>query len=221
MSSEAMQQGLLFLVIDDHPLMRQALNATIRTAFRAARIEEAASAGEAARKCRNPVPDLVLLDVNLQEENGLDLARSLLAEHPGLKVLFVAAEADPRVVREALDLSALGFVDKACSAEFLLDGLKEALEGRVFLCPQARHCLQASPEGRTTPAETMPVRLSEREQEVLKYLAQGENTKSTAYLLKISPKTVETHRLHIMGKLGVGNVAALTRYAIRQGIINA
>lgn len=215
-----MQPGPLFLIVDDHPLMRQALHATIGAAFKAARIQEAGSGGEAVRNCRDLVPDLVLLDVNLQGENGLEIARRLLAEHCRLKVLIVAAEADPRVVREALDLGALGFVDKACSAEFLLEAVTAALEKRVFLCPQARHSLRRREGEQDNAALAEPAGLSRREGEVLKCLAQGENTKSTAFLLKISPKTVETHRQHIMRKLGLESIAALTRYAIRQGIIN-
>jgi DNA-binding NarL/FixJ family response regulator len=207
------------LVVDDQPLVRDGLRAAILAAFPDALVEEAANAPEGLAKLAAHRPDLVLLDVYLPGENGLDLARRIRAADKHLKMLMVAGEADPWTVNEALAAGASGFVTKTRSADFLGQAMKAVLEGQRVLCPDAQAALQrAEPRGTTATEPPGPSVLSAREREVLKHLAQGENTKTIASVLQISPKTVETHRQHIMRKLGSDNVAALTHYAIRHGL---
>ena len=183
------------------------------------RIEEAGTGPEALEKIATSRPHLVLLDVNLPGMNGLALAREIRAVGRQIKLLMVAAEADPWTVREALAAGASGFVAKTRTSACLAEAVLAVLGGREFLCEDSQAALrrggQCGGQVRELPG---PGVLSPREREVLRYLAHGENTKNIASLLQISPKTVETHRQHIMRKLGTGNVAALARYAIRHGL---
>ena len=212
--------SLAVLLVDDHPLVREGLRAALRWALPAARIEEAGAAGEALAKIATHHPQLILLDVNLPGMSGLELARQIRAADRQVKLLMVAAEADPWTVQEALAAGASGFMAKTRSAECLMQAVQAVLSGQEFLCADSQAALQqADQHGRFSHEPPGPAVLSTREREVLRYLAHGENTKTIASLLEISPKTVETHRQHIMAKLGINNVVALTHYAIRHGLI--
>jgi DNA-binding NarL/FixJ family response regulator len=207
------------LVVDDHPLVRDGMRAGIRLIFPTALIAEAGSAPEALATISAQPLDLVLLDVNLPGQNGIDLARRIRAANKHVKILVVAGEADPWTVNEAIEVGVSGFMTKTRSADFLQQAIQAVLEGKIVLCPDSEAALQRAEHGSGAATEPPgPSVLSERERQVLKHIAHGENTKTTASLLQISPKTVEAHRQHIMGKLGLQSVVALTHYAIRHGL---
>lgn len=207
------------LLVDDHPLMRDGLRAALRRVLPRAQIEEASTAAEAMERIAVCLPHLILLDVGLPGTNGLDLARRIHTAAPRIKLLMVSADADPWTVQEALSAGASGFVAKTHSTASLSQAVLAVLGGSEFLCDESRAALDRPGQDRQ-PAPGPSV-LSNREREVLRYLAHGENTKAIATLLRISPKTVETHRQHIMRKLGTNNIAALARYAIRHGLMTA
>jgi two-component system NarL family response regulator len=209
-----------FLLVDDHPLMRQAIIVTLRTGFAGARIEEAGDSIEALAYCGTLKFDLVLLDLRLGNEDGVQVARQLINLHKALKILMFSAETEPKVVRQALSAGVLGSVNKNNSGHLLLQAAERVMAGQKFLCPQAQRAWQDGLHA-ATAIDRAPSSLSPREHQVLEYLAGGESAKSAAFLMKISPKTVETHRQHIMQKLGLNSVSDLTRYAIRQGLIVA
>jgi DNA-binding NarL/FixJ family response regulator len=213
---------LRLLLVDDHPMVRTGIRAALRHHLPDARIEEAGCATEALEKLAAFRPRLALLDINLPGMNGLDLARRIRDRCPQVSILLVAAEADPWTVSEGMRAGASGFVAKSNSADLLPQAVRKVLAGETFLCPEASAALQRAEHydvARTEPPG--PAVLSTREREVLRCLAQGENTKTIASLLQLSPKTVETHRQHIMSKLGLQSVAALTRYAVRHKMLPA
>ncbi len=207
---------LRVLVVDDHSLVRDGLRFEIQANFPTALIAEAGSAPEALASFSAQHSDLVLLDINLPGENGIELARRLLAADKSVRILVIAGEADPWTVNEAIKAGASGFMTKTLPAGYLGRAMKSVLAGRIVLCPDAEAALQHAETETGTAAEPPgPSILSQRQQEVLRHIAHGDNTKSIASHLDISPKTVETHRQHIMRKLGLQSVASLTRYAIR------
>lgn len=213
------RQSFHVLLVDDHPIVRTGLRTVLRLRHPTASIEEAGSAAEANVILAARRPDIILLDVNLPGTNGLDLARQILERDRRAKILMVAAEADPWTVNEALQSGVLGFVAKTNSGDMLPEAVSQVLAGKVFVCPDAQRTLQRAERGEGTATEPPgPAVLSQREREILLYLAHGENTKAIAALLGISANTVQTHRQHIMRKLCTDNVAALTRYAIRHGL---
>jgi DNA-binding NarL/FixJ family response regulator len=215
-------KALRLLLVDDHPLVRTGIAASLRRAFRGLQIQEAGCAADCLELMASFRPDLALLDVNLPGTNGLDLAQKLQALDKGTKILIVAADADPWTVSEALRAGATGFLAKSNSAELLAHAVRAVLAGQVFLCPDARSALRrAEPPRAAGGAPPGPAVLSSREREVLRHIALGQNTKSIAFSLGISPKTVETHRQHILRKLRLQSVADLTRYAISHGMVPA
>jgi len=207
------------LIVDDHPMMRDGLRGVLTRAFPGLEVFDAATSDEALKRLPVVCPQLALLDVNIPGGNGLDLAREICQEHPLVRVLMVAGEADPWSVRRALEAGASGFLTKTNSAASLVDAVRAVLGGERFLCPDSEKALQrAVAAGEVLREPPGPAVLSDREREILRYLAHGENTKEIAVILAISPKTVETHRQHIMRKLRVQSVAALARYAVRHGL---
>lgn len=212
-------QALRILIVDDHPLIRDGLRVVLRRSFPHAEVQDTGNPEDALHRVQQAPPDLVLLDVNLPRMNGLELLRRLRLEPTPSRVLMVAAEADPWTVRQALASGASGFVAKTRTTETLAAAVLAVTQGQPFLCEDSRAALdQAGASFPATKPEPGPAVLSDRERQILRYLAHGENTKSIALALEISPKTVETHRSHLMQKLGIDSVASLTRYAIRHGL---
>jgi len=208
-------------MVDDHPLIRDGLRAALRRALPEVRLEEAGNPKDALERARSQVPQIVLLDVHLPGMSGVELARRLKSADPKVRILMIAGEADPWTIREALEAGAAGFIAKTRTAESLYDALRAVLDGGQYLCLDSRAALATlgdAEHSSRSSVEPGPSILTDREREILRLLAVGENTKAIAATLKISPKTVETHRSHLMRKLHVDNVAGLTRYAIRHGL---
>ena len=207
------------LLVDDHPMVREGLRAAISRFSPAALIVEAGTSAEALKQAASLRPHLNIIDINLPDLNGLELARRLRAIDRRTKILFLAAEADPWTVHEALSVGACGYLTKTNAAQKLYEAIRSVMTGKLFLCDDAaaalRRAEEAGPMASEPPGTAI---LSHRERDVLKLIAEGQTTKAIALELKISPKTVETHRQHIMRKLRLDNVANLTYYAIRHGL---
>jgi DNA-binding NarL/FixJ family response regulator len=215
---KAAQQTWRVLLVDPHPLIRDGLCLAFRRAWPAARLEQAGSAPEALEKYLTHRPHLITLDVNLAGLSGLELARQIHAQDTQVRILMFAEKSDPWTVREALAAGMSGFVHKMEAVGCLTEAVQAAMNGRQFLCPLSRATLERAGAEAALEQPPGPAILSPRETEVLRFLADGENTKGIGARLRISPKTVETHRQHIMRKLHLDNVASLTRYAIRHGL---
>jgi DNA-binding NarL/FixJ family response regulator len=210
---------LRLLIVDDHPLMRAGIRAALRGHFAEAFIAEAGDAKEALVRIAAHRPDVLVLDVNLPGMNGLDLARHIRAQDGKARILIVAADVDPWTVAEAVRMGVLGFVSKTNTGEHLPAALRSVAAGQPYFCPdalRARH--RAEQHGTLGDLPPGPAVLTAREREVLRYFAQGENAKTIAANLGISPNTAQTHRQHIMRKLGIHSLASLTRYAFRHGL---
>ncbi|MFO1475093.1 MAG: response regulator transcription factor [Verrucomicrobiota bacterium] len=208
------------VLVDDHPMVRTGMRISLEHHLPGSQIHEANNAAETRLHFATHQPDLVVLDVHLPGKNGLDLAAEIRAASPRTRILMFAADADPWTVNQAMKAGASGFVAKTNSAQLLPAAVDAVLAGQLYLCPQSRAALQNATDSPTAPPEPGPSALSPREREVLRCIAQGINTKSTAIQLQISPKTVETHRQNIMRKLAIDNVASLTRYAIRHNLMS-
>jgi DNA-binding NarL/FixJ family response regulator len=164
-------------------------------------------------------PTIVLMDVSMPQLNGIEAARKIHAEHPGIGIIMVSMHADRRYVVAALRVGARGYLLKDSASDDLLEAIDRVSAGEIYL--------SASMSGRIvldfvaadrTGAESAYSILSPREREVLQLIAEGHSTKDTAARLGVSVKTVETHRKQIMDKLDLHSIAELTKYAIREGL---
>jgi len=205
------------LIVDDHAVVRAGLRMLIDAEQDMETVGEAGSVREAVFEARSLGPDLVLMDVVMPGESGLEGLPALLKEHPAVKVLVLSMQDDPRYVREAFDAGASGYVLKEAADSEVVSAVRAVAAGERYVHPALGARLVAAEAAERKRAEVDP--LSDREREVLRLLALGHTNQEIAKLLYISVRTAETHRAHIMQKLGLSSRAELVRYALSEGLL--
>jgi two-component system response regulator NreC len=205
------------LIVDDHAVVRAGLKLLVDGEDDLEAVGEAGSARDAIFEARSLKPDVVLLDVVMPDQSGLEIISQLLHENADGKVLVLSMQDEPRYVREAFEMGASGYVLKEAADAELVAAIREVAQGGRYVHPElGARLLQAESEQRKR-AEEDP--LSDREHEVLRLLALGHTNQEIAKLLFISVRTAETHRAHIMQKLRLSSRAELVRYALEQGLL--
>ena len=206
------------LIADDHAVVRTGLRLLLESQDDIEVVEEAGSADEAVRHARLHKPDVVLLDVVMPGRSGIEAVPDILQAAKGGKVLVLSMQDDPRYVREAFAAGASGYVLKEAADVELVAAVREVAAGGRYVHPALGARLVAAEAVAAARAADDP--LSEREREVLRLLALGHTNQEIAKMLFISVRTAETHRAHIMQKLGLSSRAELVRYALVQGLLD-
>jgi DNA-binding NarL/FixJ family response regulator len=211
------------LLADDHSIVRKGLRSIVQSMEGWEVCAEAGNGREAVSLGLQHRPDVVVMDINMPELNGLDATRQLCAALPDLRVLILSAHDSEQLVREMLTSGARGYVLKADAGEDLELALRALAGGRLFFTSSVADMVMRGLQKNTASPEPadLPPRLSPREREVIQLLAEGKTNKEVAVRLEISTKTVETHRKHIMAKLDLHSMSDLVRYAIQNRIIEA
>jgi len=203
------------LLVDDHTIMRESLRAVLEREPDIKVLGEASEGETALARVRELAPDLVLTDISMPGFDGIELTQRILSASPGVKVLALSTHLDRRFVAQMLAAGAQGYVNKTAGLDELLRAIRAVAAGERYLCQAVAAMLLNAPAG-----EGAKVKLGWREIEVLKKIALGETSSVIAESLYISPRTVETHRRNILRKLELHNIAGLTQYAIREGLIS-
>jgi two-component system NarL family response regulator len=210
---------LRVVLVDDHELMREGLRSILEREDDVEVVGEAASGRAALELAQTLAPDVVVMDVAMQDQNGIEATRQIRAACPAVKVLALSSHSDARYVAAMLEAGACGYVLKANAYDDLRRALDAARHGRSYLCADVTDAVvSASRHGAGAPAAASRVPLSGREREVLQLLAEGLSSPEISQRLFVATSTVETHRRNIMRKLAIHNVADLTKYAIREGL---
>jgi two-component system, NarL family, response regulator NreC len=205
------------VVVDDHAVVRSGIRLLLEREDDLEVVGEAGNGKDAIFAVRALKPDVILLDVVMPGESGIDVLPSLLKESPQTKVLVLSMQDDPSYVREAFAAGASGYVLKEAADEEVVAAVREIANGGRYVHPAlGARMVTAEAEARAA-AEADP--LSEREREVLRLLALGHTNQEIAKMLYISVRTAETHRAHIMQKLRISTRAELVRYALAQGLL--
>jgi DNA-binding NarL/FixJ family response regulator len=181
-------------------------------------VGEAAGANDAVEQARRLSPDVIVLDIVMPERSGLEAVPELLAAAPEARILVLSMQDDPHYVREAFTVGASGYVPKEAADVEFVQAVREVAAGHSFVEPAMGARLAVT---RVEPEAADEDVLSERERSVLRLLALGHTNLETAAMLAISVRTVETHRGHIVRKLGLSTRAELVRYAIATGLLEA
>ncbi|QXE92938.1 response regulator [Geomonas subterranea] len=202
------------LLADDHTLIRECLIALLEKSPGLEVVAQAASGMEAVRLAYELQPDLVLMDLVMPDGNGIEASRCILSAFPDMKVLMLSMYGDARSVRQALDAGARGFLVKCCPADEIVNAISIVSDNGFYLSSHLQGVLEHELE---SAAGRLP--LTSREEEVLVLMAEGKTSREIAAQLQISPKTVETHRMHLMKKLNLTSIASLTKYALREGLL--
>jgi two-component system response regulator NreC len=206
------------LVVDDHAVVRAGLRLLLDAEKDIETVAEAGDAREAVFEARAQKPDVVLMDVMLGGgKNGIEATTDLIHEAPQTKVLVLSMQDDPRYVREAFAAGAKGYVLKEAADTELVTAVREVAAGGSYVHPVLGARMAAAEAEAARSATEDP--LSDRESEVLKLLALGHTNQEIAKALFVSVRTAETHRAHIMQKLGIHTRAELVRYAISKGLL--
>ncbi|WP_353506191.1 response regulator transcription factor [Variovorax brevis] len=198
-------------IVDDHSLVRDGLRARLAVVTHLEVIGEASSGAEALELAQANPPDLMLIDVGMRGMNGIELATTLRARHPSIRVLMLSMYDNREYVLSAIRAGARGYVLKESPTEEILDAISSVCTGGEYFSPQVRHVLKEA----MTPAP----QLTAREHEVLVLLANGRSNKLVARELDISVRTVETHRFSLRRKLGVDTASDLLKIAVTNGWI--
>ena len=205
------------LIVDDHAVVRSGLRLVLEAEEDVEPVGEAGTAREAIFQNRSLKPDVILLDVVMPEETGLEVLPQLKHENPDVQVLILSMQDEPRYVREAFAAGASGYVLKEAADNEVVAAVREVAAGGRYVNPELGARLVAADADAAKRAEEDP--LSDREREVLRLLALGHTNQEIAKQLYISVRTAETHRAHIMQKLRLSSRAELVRYALGEGLL--
>src|ERR671934_1355978 len=205
------------VVVDDHAVVRSGIKLLLDREDDIEVVGEAGNAKDAVFRARAYKPDVILLDVVMPGESGIDVPPKLLKESPETKVLVLSMQDDPHYVREAFAAGASGYVLKEAADEEVVSAVREIAGGGSYVHPALGARMVAAEAKERAAAEADP--LSEREREVLRLLALGHTNQEIAQQLYISVRTAESHRAHIMQKLRLSTRAELVRYALSHGLL--
>jgi two-component system, NarL family, response regulator NreC len=206
------------LIVDDHAVVRAGLRLLLDAEEDLEPVGEAGSARDAVFQNRSLKPDVILLDVVMPDQSGLDVVPTLLHERPEAKVLVLSMQDDPQYVRQAFAAGASGYLLKEAADTEVVAAVREVAKGGRYVHPELGARLVAAETEAARRAEDDP--LSDREREVLRLLALGHTNQEIAKQLYISVRTAETHRAHIMQKLRLSSRAELVRHALAHGLLD-
>lgn len=213
-----MKRRIKLLLVDDHPVVRKGISSCLARHEHLQIAGEAGDGQEAIRKTRELMPDIILMDIDMPEMNGLAVTEVLRKEVPKVKVLVLSMHSNSEYVMRIIQSGASGYVLKEAPTEELVRAIEAVNAGEAFFSPEvARVALNKYVRG---AAESPATQLTNREREVLVQIAEGLSNKEIANKLGVGVRTVETHRERIMRKLNIHSVAGLTKFAISQGLVS-
>ena len=210
------------LLADDHTVVRDGLRALLEKQPDMAVVAEAADGRDSIRLAEEQSPDVVIMDIGMPNLNGIEATRRILAANPRTAVLMLSMHQDESYVLRSLKAGARGYLLKDSLRSEVIDAVRAVFQGRSFLTRKVSRMLQEDymQQLATRGLDDRYDLLTDREREILQMVAEGKSNKEVAGLLNISQTTVETHRAHILQKLGLHSVPELILYAVRKGIIS-
>jgi two-component system response regulator NreC len=207
------------LIVDDHRIMREGLRAMLEKEPDIKVVGDAADGRMAQLLARDLAPDVIIMDVNMPELNGIEATRQITAELRGVKIIALSMHEDRRFVLNMLKAGAAGYMLKDDAFKNLAKAVRMVAAHKTYLSREISDLLENDCRSLSTFLESADCQLlSSREREVLQHVTEGKTSHQIADSLHISVKTVETHRQQVMEKLNIKGVAELTKYAIREGL---
>lgn len=215
-----MNEQIRLLIVDDHPVVRRGIRMSLAQKPKIQIVGEASDGREALIRAHELKPDVILMDIDMPQMNGLAVTDLLRREMPEVKVLILSTYSNSDYVMRIIQCGARGFVLKEAAAEEVAQAVEAVQAGATHFSPEvARVALNQVVRGGDDKSAPLG-RLTNREREVLLYIAEGFSNKEIACQLNIGVRTVETHRERIMRKLDIHSIAGLTRFAIAQGMVS-
>jgi DNA-binding NarL/FixJ family response regulator len=211
--------GVKILLADDHRIMRDGLRTLIAKQPDMEVVAEAENGRAAVKLTRKFRPDVIVMDINMPDLNGIDASRQIVAEFPGTKIIVFSMHTDHQFVAGALKAGVSGYLQKDSAFEELDRAIRTVVANQTYLSSKiAGDVVKGYVEKLVADDSAAPAFLTDREREVVQLYAEGRTTKQIADRLNLSVKTVETHRRNTMEKLNITSIAELTKFAIREGL---
>lgn len=205
------------LIVEDHTMVRDTFRATLEEEPWLRVAAEADNGREAIERFKEVKPDIVVMDIRMEDMNGVEATRRIKSLDPDASVVAVSVTCDVPIVLKMFEAGASAYVPKTSAFEELVTALEEVRKGHFYISPQVAEPVLA--HRIRNALETSETRsLTPREREVLQLVAEGKTSKQIAGELNVSPKTVGRHRQNIMDKLNLHTVSELTKYAVREGL---
>jgi len=214
-----MSKCLRVLIAEDHEVVREGLKILISAEPGIEVAGEAETGQMALRLAKKLQPDVVLMDLAMPRGDGLEAARDIRREVPASRILVLSAYKDDDTIRRVIEAGASGYMTKHSAADELLNAIREVGRGRAYYSSTIAGKLKA--RQRQSLLLAGPPHLTPRERDVLCLNARGQPNKEIAFTLRVSIKTIEKHRQSVMDKLGIHDIAGLTRYAVSKGFITS
>ncbi len=207
------------ILADDHKIMRDGLRSLLEKEPDIEVVAEAENGRTAVQQVQELSPDIVIMDVSMQDLNGIEATRQIIAKYPDVKVLALSMHSDKTYVAGILSAGASGYILKDSAFDELAEAIRVVISGQFYLSSRVASIVTKDYVHHLSATDSsVRSTLTAREREVLQLLAEGKSTKQMAVQLHVSVKTIETHRQKIMDKLDIYSVAELTKYAIREGL---
>jgi two-component system NarL family response regulator len=208
------------LLADDHRMFREALRILLERNPDFEVVAETGDGLEVFALARETAPNIVCMDIDMPGVNGIELTRQIVTKLPPVKVIALSTFSDRKYITDMLNAGASAYVTKAAAGVELLRAIDAVSRNRSYLCPDATDAVKEAMSGRGGEKKSPGTKLGPREVQVLKLVAEGFTSLQIAEQLGIALSTVEVHRRNIMRKLNLDSVVGLTRYAIRNGLVN-
>jgi two-component system, NarL family, response regulator NreC len=210
--------NIKLILADDHAMLRHGLSRSLEQEQGMEVIGQTQDGYATIEMVKKLQPDIVIMDIGMPGLNGIETTRKIKQDNPKVKIIGLSMHSSDKYVREMFKAGATGYLLKDCSFEELVEAIRTVMSGRTYISPSIGDMIVKEYTSKEDDIKSVFTILSQREREVLQLLAEGQSTKQIGIQLNISPKTVEAHRLRLMEKLEIDNVAQLTKYAIQEGL---
>ncbi len=210
--------SIKIVIADDHAILRDGLSKSFGMETDIEVVAQAGDGHAVINIVREEMPDVVIMDIGMPELNGIEATRRISRDFPTVKVIGLSMHSSDKYVREMFRAGASGYLLKNCPFDELSEAVRTVAGGKTYVSPSIGEMIVQEYINKPDEQKSVFSILSQREREVLQLLAEGKTTKQAAMALHISPKTVEVHRLNLMNKLEIDNIAQLTKYAIQEGL---
>lgn len=210
--------SIRIILADDHAILRHGLSKSLQQEEDFKVIGQTKDGRSTVELVKELLPEVVVMDIAMPDLNGVEATRQIARECPGVNVVGLSMHSSNKYVREMFRAGAKGYLLKDCPFEELAQAVRTVVAGKTYVSPSVSQTVIEDYISKPGDRKSAFHVLSQREREVLQLLAEGKSTKQVARQLHISPKTVEAHRLRVMHKLEIDNLALLTKYALQEGL---
>jgi DNA-binding NarL/FixJ family response regulator len=207
------------MLADDHQLVRAGFRALLKEMPAVEVVAEAGDGREALDLFKKHLPDVVLIDISMPKLNGLEAIARMTREFPNAKVIVLSMYANQEYVVQAMQAGARGYLIKEDAVSELKAAIKAVTDGELYFSPHISKHLTPGDLEKVGVRYDPLAKLTTRQREILQLIAEGNNTKEIAFLLRVSVKTVEAHRTQVMHRLGINDIPSLVRQAMRSGLV--